>query len=236
MTGVHLGAYGRDLMPRLTLRDLLDELARVPGDLQFRLSSIEPMDCGLEIVDLVARSGRFAPHFHLPLQHASDRILNLMQRSYTLEAYRRLVGSIRERLPQAAIGCDVMAGFPGETDDDHATLLQYLPSSPLTHLHVFRYSDRPGTLASAMPGKVHGKTASDRAARLRTVGDALSRRFREAQLGSIRPGLTLDDGTVVATDNCLKVRIPTGLARNERVTVRIEAIAPEVRGRVVSAG
>ena len=122
----------------------------------FRVSSLEPMDCTPEIVALVARSGRFLPHFHLPLQHASDRMLAAMRRPYTLDDYRRLVDDIAARLPHASIGSDMIVGFPGETDDDFAANLGYLPSSPLTHLHVFPYSDRPGTEASAMGDKVHG--------------------------------------------------------------------------------
>jgi len=115
----------------------------------------------------------------------------------------------------------MIVGFPGETDDDFAANLAYLPASPLTHLHVFPYSDRPGTEASAMTRKVSGSVVRDRGARLREIGSALTRRFRDAQIGSVRPGLTLDDGTLVVTDNYLKVRIPAGLSRNERVNVRL---------------
>ena len=95
----------------------------------FRISSLEPMDCTPEIVDLVAASGgRFAPHFHLPLQHASDRMLGAMRRPYTLDDYRRLVDGIVERLPHASIGSDMIVGFPGETDDDFAANAAYLPA------------------------------------------------------------------------------------------------------------
>ena len=99
-------------------------LERLDVDVTFRISSLEPMDCTPEIVDLVARGGgRFAPHFHLPLQHASARMLSAMRRPYTLDYYRRLVDSIVERLPHAAIGSDMIVGFPGETDDDVAANL-----------------------------------------------------------------------------------------------------------------
>ena len=222
LTGVHLGSYGRDLRPRLSLVDLLRMLSDIAGDVTFRLSSLEPMDCTAEIVDLVAASGgRFAPHFHLPLQHASDRILSLMRRPYTLDSYRRLVDRITERIPHASIGSDVIAGFPGETDEDFERNTEYLPNSPLSHLHVFPYSDRPGTVASAMPAKVDGPAVRARGAHLRQIGAGLSRRFRQAQVGTIRPGLTIEDGTLVVTDNYLKVRVAPGLRRNERVAVRI---------------
>jgi threonylcarbamoyladenosine tRNA methylthiotransferase MtaB len=231
LTGVHLGSYGRDLLKRASLLELLTALDGSPGDVTFRISSLEPMDCPPAIVDLVARSGRFLPHFHLPLQHASDRMLLAMRRPYTLDEYRRLVDGIVSRLPHASIGADMIVGFPGETDDDFAANDRYLPASPLTHLHVFPYSDRPGTDASAMPGKVHGTVTRSRGAQLREIGALLSRRFRDAQMGAVRPGLTLEDGTLVVTDNYLKVRIPPGTGRNVRVRVRL---LPDGTGHLVS--
>jgi threonylcarbamoyladenosine tRNA methylthiotransferase MtaB len=222
LTGVHLGSYGRDLQPSSSLFELLCALQAADLDVTFRISSLEPMDCTREIVDLVTLSGgQFAPHFHLPLQHASDRMLSAMRRPYTLAYYRELVDSIVQRLPHASIGSDMIVGFPGETGEDFSENLAYLESSPLSHLHVFPYSDRPGTAASSMCGKIDGAIIRDRGARLRQIGTRLTNRFRDAQVGAVRPGLTLDDGTLVVTDNYLKVRIPAGFGRNERVTLRV---------------
>jgi len=221
VTGVHLGSYGRDLVPARSLLSLLQALDAVRGDVMFRVSSLEPMDCTPDIVEFISRSGRFQPHFHLPLQHASDRMLAAMRRPYTLAYYRGLVDGIVDRLPHASIGSDMIVGFPGETDADFAANLDYLPSSPLTHLHVFPYSDRPGTVASGMRDKVHGSTVRERATRLRDTGVGLSRRFPESQIGAVRPGLTLEDGTLVVTDNYLKVRIAPGIPRNTRGRVRL---------------
>jgi threonylcarbamoyladenosine tRNA methylthiotransferase MtaB len=221
LAGVHLGSYGRDLAPPASLFDLLCALDAIDRDVTFRVSSLEPMDCTTEIVNFVVRSGRFMPHFHLPLQHASDRLLAAMRRPYTLAHYRNLVDSIHARLPHASIGTDMIAGFPGETDDDFAANLEYLPSSPLTHLHVFPYSDRPGTEASTMSGRVHGAVIRDRGNQLRRIGADLAARFRASQSGTVRPGLTLEDGTLVVTDNYIKVRIAPGLPRNTRVLVQI---------------
>ena len=222
LTGVHLGSYGRDLDPPCSLLDLLVALDRLPVDVTYRVSSLEPMDCSPAIVDLVASSGgRFAPHFHLPLQHASDRILALMRRPYTLAYYARLLDSIAARLPHASIGSDMIVGFPGETEEDFAANLDYLPHSPLTHLHVFPYSDREGTEASRIRDKVDGLTIRTRGARLRAIGAELTERFHHSQVGTIRPGLTLEDGSLVVTDNYLKLRIPGGLRRNERVQVML---------------
>jgi threonylcarbamoyladenosine tRNA methylthiotransferase MtaB len=238
LTGVHLGSYGRDLESRRSLFELLCALGELPIDVTFRISSLEPMDCTPEIVDLVAESaGRFAPHFHLPLQHASDRMLTLMQRPYTLDYYCRLVECIIERMPHASIGSDVIVGFPGETEDDFFQNVAYLSGSPLSHLHVFPYSDRPGTVASAMREKVAGPIVRERGARIRAIAADLARRFRERQSGTTRPGLTLEDGTLVVTDNYLKVRIPPGRQRNERVSVVIDrGISLTSRGQDPPAG
>ena len=199
---------------------------------RFRISSLEPVDCSREVVDLVARCDSFAPHFHLPLQHASDRLLAAMRRPYTVEEYAALVDAIRARLPAASIGSDIIVGFPGERDEDFEELCGYLAQSPLTHLHVFPYSDRPGTVASSMSGKVPGGVIRARAARVRDIGHRLTSAFRATQLGSIHRALTIGDGAVAVTGNYLKVRIPPGCNRNEWVMVKIteagESMAAEM--------
>jgi threonylcarbamoyladenosine tRNA methylthiotransferase MtaB len=234
LVGVHLGSYGRDLGSSASLLSLAHALDRAPGGVTFRFGSLEPMDCPGDLVDLVARSGRFAPHFHLPLQHAVDRVLAAMRRPYTFARYRGLVDAVRERIPHAAIGADVIVGFPGETDADVDDAARMVGRLPLTALHVFPYSDRPGTEAASLTPKVAPAAVAARARRMRDVGDALHGRFVRSQVATERPGLTLDDGTVVLTDNFLKVRIPEGLPRNARVRVRIDAAEPELAGTVVA--
>ena len=232
LTGVHLGSYGRDLgagspvTPQATLTTLLRALDRHPSDVTFRISSLEPMDCPPEVVELVAGSGRFAPHFHLPLQHASDAMLRRMRRPYTLDHYRRVVDGVRDRLPHASIGSDLIAGFPGEREEDADRTLTYLSGSPLTYLHVFPYSPRAGTEAATLSNRVPGPPTRDRARALRSIGIDLSRRFRQAQVGGVRPGLTLEGGTPVLTDNYLKVAVPPGCGGNQRVKVRITTAEP----------
>ena len=223
LTGVHLGSYGRDLHPRSSLADLLQRLAEesYSDRVLFRISSLEPMDCVPAIVDLVAGAGCFAPHFHLPLQHASNRMLEAMGRPYTIEYYRALVDSIRSRIHHASIGSDIIVGFPGETDDDFVELSSYMASSPLTHVHVFPYSDRPGTRASTRRDKVPGAIVRDRARAIRETGQRLTTAFRASQVGSVHRGLTLEDGSLVVTGNYLKVRVPPGRSRNEWVNVRL---------------
>ena len=245
LTGVHLGSYGRDLGGSLTgllqilaargrERQLEAEGVRSRGtewgwgptsirnaDVRYRISSLEPMDCTREIVDLVAASDRFAHHFHLPLQHASNRMLAAMRRPYTVEQYAALVDDIRARVPDAAIGSDVIVGFPGETDADFEGLASYLAGSPLTHIHVFPYSDRPGTAASTMDGKVPGPVVRERGRRIREISERLASAFRDGQVGSVQRALTLEDGSLAVTGNYLKVRIPPGRARNEWIQLRI---------------
>jgi threonylcarbamoyladenosine tRNA methylthiotransferase MtaB len=256
LTGVHLGSYGRDLTPSASLIDLLRAVdnacsAKVPAEqcsakasaercagplrseLLFRISSLEPMDCSREIVDLVEGSTRFAPHFHLPLQHASNRVLRAMCRPYTIADYASLVTDIRARLPHASIGSDVIVGFPGETVGDFDHLAEYLERSPLTHIHVFPYSERPGTVASAMRDKVPGSIVRERARRIRVIGQRLVGRFRESQLGTVHQALTLDDGTIAVTGNYLKVRIPRGRERNEWIRLRIGGTASDLVGEIL---
>jgi threonylcarbamoyladenosine tRNA methylthiotransferase MtaB len=144
-----------------------------------------------------------------------------MRRPYTLDHYRRLVRGIVDRLPNASIGTDMIVGFPGESEKDFEANLEYLPQSPLTHLHVFPYSDREGTEASFRGSKVEAGVIRSRGTTLRAIGAELTRRFHESQRGAVRAGLTLEDGTLVVTDNYLKVRIPPGRDRNERVNVRL---------------
>jgi threonylcarbamoyladenosine tRNA methylthiotransferase MtaB len=235
LTGVHLGSYGRDLAPPSRLIDLLRALDQEAAalDVTFRLSSLEPMDCSDEIIDLVAASPRFAPHLHLPLQHASDRMLAAMRRAYTASRFRATTERARARMPDAAIGTDVIAGFPGETERDVSELESFLREISPAYLHVFPYSDRPGTAAFAMPAKVPAPVVRRRAERLRVVARELSARFADGQVGRERAALTLDDGAMALTDNYLKLRIARGRARNERVRVRIIPGRP-LRGEVVA--
>jgi threonylcarbamoyladenosine tRNA methylthiotransferase MtaB len=230
LTGVHLGSYGRDLGDRSSLLSLARLLAEWPADVLFRLSSLEPMDCSDELVDLVASSPRLAPHFHLPLQHASDGMLAAMRRPYSLAYYESLVDRIRTRMPHASIGSDVIVGFPGETDAQATVLLEYLNRSPLTHVHVFPYSHRPGTEASALGAVPAPPIVQQRAAALRAASERLARAFRTAQAGSVRRALVVDDGTAAVTDNYLRLALDAPRQRNEWIDVEVvDGFAGRVR-------
>jgi threonylcarbamoyladenosine tRNA methylthiotransferase MtaB len=221
LTGVHLGAYGRELEPQASLAGLIRALGRHPADVRFRLSAVEPMDFGEDVIDALADSGRFARHFHLPLQHASDRILRAMGRPYTLDRYSATLTRLCDTFPDAAVGADVIVGFPGETEDDFEACAAYLTSSPLAYVHVFPFSPRPGTRAATLDGRLRGEEVRARVHRLREIGAQLWRQFRQRFAGSERDGLTIEDGSTVLTDNYLRVKIPAGRRRNERVRVRV---------------
>jgi threonylcarbamoyladenosine tRNA methylthiotransferase MtaB len=219
LTGVHLGSYGRDLPQPSTLTVLLRHLAEWPDDVLFRVSSLEPMDCTPEMVTLAASSPRLAPHFHLPLQHGANAMLRAMRRPYTATYYAELVHRIARLMPHASIGSDIIVGFPGETEAQFDESLAVLCDLPLSHLHVFPYSDRPGTEASARHPKVDGLTIRDRARRVREIGAEMTRRFRSSQVGAVRRALVVDDGWSAVTDNYVKVRLTRQAERNTWVNV-----------------
>jgi threonylcarbamoyladenosine tRNA methylthiotransferase MtaB len=221
LTGVHLGSYGRDLPQPSSLSALLRHLVEWPDDVLFRVSSLEPMDCTRDLVALAAGSPKLAPHFHLPLQHGADTMLRAMRRPYTTAYYQDLVAHIVSVMPHASIGSDVIVGFPGETDDLFGEGLSALRDLPLSHLHVFPYSDRPGTEASRLHSKVDGAVIRDRGRRVRELGAEMTRRFRLAQKGTIRRALVVDDGWSAVTDNYVKVRLEERLERNTWVRVTL---------------
>ena len=222
LCGVHLGSYGKDLGRGSSLVELVRMLGEWPADVLFRVSSLEPMDCGPQLVAAMAASPRIAPHLHLPLQHGDDTMLREMRRPYTAGYYEGLVTGIAAAIPDVSIGTDVIAGFPGETDAQADALATLLERLPLSHLHVFPYSDRPGTEASRLPDKVEGPVIRARAARLRAIGEQLSTRFRASQLGIVRRALVVDDGSSVVTDNYLKLSLDQPRTRNEWVGVLVE--------------
>jgi threonylcarbamoyladenosine tRNA methylthiotransferase MtaB len=211
LSGINLGAYGRDFSPRVELvsvvRRILDETSLE----QLRFSSIEPQDVTEDFIALVASSARIAPHFHVPLQSGSDNILKAMHRWYRAQHYAERIRLIRRLIPHAGIGADVIVGFPGETEADFNATRELIEALPFTYLHVFSFSARPGTGAESLPGKVNENTIHERARILRAIGRAKSAEFRKSQAGSAVRALTLarrgPGYTEALTGNYLKVRI-----------------------------
>ena len=212
LTGIHLGMWGRDTGEG-DLADLLAALAGVDEVARFRLSSTEPMEVDDRVLAVMAAAEqRFAEHFHLPLQSGSDTVLRRMNRPYRTADYADRLHAIRERFPDAAIGADVIVGFPGETDDEFAQTVVFVAGLPLTYLHVFAYSDRPGTRASAMRSKVIPETISARSADLRALGARKNDEFQAGFAGRVLRALVLhqraDDGRLVSlTGNYMEVLV-----------------------------
>ena len=219
-SGIHLGTYGRDLSQKTSLHELICRVLEIPGLERARLSSIEPLELVPEIIDLVADQPRLAHHFHVPLQSGSARILRAMRRPYSPEYYADLVGRIRHRVPDAAIGADVMVGFPGEMDDDFSATFRLIEDSPLTYLHVFPYSSRPGTVAAGLPHAIPEQVSRLRARGLRNLAAQKNEEFRRQMIGQEIDVLTLEDGSAISS-NFVRVSVPADSPSNEWIRVRV---------------
>jgi len=198
LTGVNLGDFGLQGPERQRVEDftqLVRALDAVEGIARFRISSCEPNLLTDEIIQTVAASRRFMPHFHLPLQSGSDKILGLMRRRYRRALYAERVARIKDLMPQAGIGVDVIVGFPGETEGDFLETYQFLNELPVSYLHVFPYSERANTLAPSLPGRVPERLRSERTTQLRSLSEKKKRAFYEAHRSLETDVLFEDDVT-----------------------------------------
>lgn len=230
LTGINLGRWGRERgfdsgrgLLRLAglLRILLDET----GVELLRLSSVEPMDLSDEMLALMAAEPRIAKHVHAPLQSGSDAVLKRMKRKYRTRHYEDRLLRARALMPDAAFGADVMTGFPGETEAEFAETLAFVERLPFTYLHVFTYSERPGT-AAAGHAQVPWQLRKERTRRLRELGAAKNLRFRNRMLGRPLRAVTLDNGTAL-TENYLQVELAQPRPANEWVTVTAGALTAQ---------
>jgi threonylcarbamoyladenosine tRNA methylthiotransferase MtaB len=233
LTGVNLGDFGLQNGERVNkFIDLVKALDEVEGIDRIRISSIEPNLLTDEIIEFVATSKRFVPHFHIPLQSGSDKILGLMRRRYKRELYINRVARIKALMPDCCIGVDVIVGFPGETREDFIDTYNFLNGLDISYLHVFTYSERENTLAAEMGGEVPGSTRAERSKMLHILSDKKRRSFYESQLGSI--GQVLFEGDIKEgymhgfTRNYVKVKAKYDpILVNELRTVTLTAIAPD---------
>ena len=226
LSGINLGRYGRDLSPRMTFLDLIERILQETSIRRLRISSIEPMDVGGRLISLAACEPRIARHFHIPLQSGSDRVLRRMNRRYWASQYAERLLEIRERIPDAALGADVMVGFPGETEAEHAESLRFIESLPFTYLHIFPYSMRPGTRAAAMEFQVPKSFAQRRSREIRELMAKKREAFLAAQVGRSLSVVTLDDiegdARLALSSNFLKVALPhAALAPRQLFDVRV---------------
>jgi threonylcarbamoyladenosine tRNA methylthiotransferase MtaB len=183
ITGVHMGTYGKDIRRKSTLADILEQVHPIEGIERIRFSSIEPMNFPDDLVDRMVGLPKCMPHFHLPLQSGSDKILNRMRRQYTTAGYTRLVEKLRLAIPEVAVTTDVMVGFPGETDVDFEDSLQFVEEMGFSQLHVFRYSPRQGTAAAEYPNQTPPHVSAERSKAMIELGKGLRNKFRRRMLG-----------------------------------------------------
>jgi threonylcarbamoyladenosine tRNA methylthiotransferase MtaB len=242
LTGINVACWGRDLPQPKELPDLLDALVRVPDLERVRLSSLEPQYLTPAWCDRMAENRLLCRHFHLPLQSGDDAILRRMGRNSTRAMYAELIRTIRSRMPDAAIGCDLMVGFPGETEEHFARTEAFLAGLPLAYLHVFSYSPRPDTPALRLGTAPAPLVRKERSRRLRALDRGLRSRFAQEQQGSIQtvlPERKAGEGHCQGlTGNYLRIRFPWPHplpARGRLPLVRIEGVAREglLEGRPV---
>jgi threonylcarbamoyladenosine tRNA methylthiotransferase MtaB len=235
ISGINLGRWGRDLRERTTrsatfeylIRKILSETAIE----KLRISSVEPMDWSDAVIQLMASSPRIAKHAHVPMQSGSDRVLRLMHRKYRPWHYRDKISRIRSAMPNAAIGADVMVGFPGETEADFEATRRMIEELPLTYLHVFTYSSRPGTPSATMPAQVPVHVARERNEILRDLSAQKRLAFMKMFVGESVEAITLRsfDGeyTEALTDNYLKLRLKGKYEANRKVLATVKFVNNE---------
>lgn len=232
LTGVNTGDWGRGLDTGQKFFDLVKALDNVEGLRRVRISSIEPNLITDEILEYITSGDKFMPHFHIPLQSGCDDILRAMKRRYLTPLYRSRIEKIKELMPHACIGADVIVGFPGETEANFEETYRFISSLEVSYLHVFTYSERENTPAWSMAGSVPGKVRAKRSKVLHLLGGRKKAAFYRSQLGSVRPVLFESenkDGMISGfTDNYVKVRLPweDGLANTIR-NVRLDGADAE---------
>ena len=240
VTGIHVGRYGLDLSENCNIVGLLDRLCQEFSSIRFRLSSIEPLEIGTELLHLMTQAKNLMPHLHIPLQSGDNEVLKRMNRRYTREQFREVVDKCRTTVPDAAIGFDVMVGFPGETDSMFEHTRELIDSTDCTYLHVFPFSKRPGTRAAGFDHQITGDVKQRRVEILRTLGREKSSTFYRRYLNSKRDALLetekLSGNTLKGyTDNYIPVvtTLPRKLPVAPVVVELIELSGTTVKARIV---
>jgi threonylcarbamoyladenosine tRNA methylthiotransferase MtaB len=228
ISGINLGRWGRDLDRPLRFEDMVREILGQTDLEKLRISSVEPMDWSDELIRMMAGSTRIAKHAHVPLQSGSDRVLRAMHRKYRPWHYREKLEHIRAAMPTAAIGADVMVGFPGESETDFEETRRLIEELPFTYLHVFTYSSRPGTPAAGQRDQVPVHIARERNRILRDLAAAKKFAFMQAFVGKTVDAITLNvfdgESTEALTDNYLKLRLRGLHEANRWLKAQVERV------------
>ena len=223
LSGINLGRWGREPGSTTRLAGLIRRLLDATAIERLRLSSVEPMDWSDDLLGLVASEPRIAKHVHAPLQSGSDSVLRRMHRKYRPRHYEERILKARALMPDAAIGADVMTGFPGETAKEFEESRSFIESLPFTYLHVFTYSERPGTPAAAVPDQVPFEIRKERNRILRELAARKNLEFRRRMIGRTLSLVTLSEGAL--SDNFLKVELASPRPANQLIDVRIGSIS-----------
>jgi threonylcarbamoyladenosine tRNA methylthiotransferase MtaB len=226
LSGINLGRWGRDLPGGLRFIDLLRAILRESAVRRLRISSVEPMDWSQELLELVAAEPRIAKHVHLPLQSGSDTVLKRMFRKYRTRHYASRLALAYSLMPDAAIGADVMTGFPGETAEEFSETRDFIQRHPFTYLHVFTYSERPGTMAAEQGTPVAIPIRQQRTQILRDLSDQKNLAFRRRMIGQTLSAVTLEQRGTALTSNFLKVEMAARREPNQLVDLTIAAVTP----------
>jgi threonylcarbamoyladenosine tRNA methylthiotransferase MtaB len=224
LSGINLGRWGRDLPGGIRFVDLLRAILRETPIRRLRISSVEPMDWSAELFEFVANEPRIARHVHLPLQSGSDAVLKRMFRKYRTRHYATRLEIARRLMPDAAIGADVMTGFPGETDAEFEETVRFIEQQPFTYLHVFTYSERPGTQAPGQGTSVPMAIRRERTHLLRELSDRKNIEFRRRMIGARLPVVTLEQRGMALTSNFLKVEMREIREPNQLVDLDVGSV------------
>lgn len=231
LTGIHTGAYGRDLGDGINLAGLLRGLSVIPGLSRIRLSSIEPNDITPELVDTLSSMYNFCRHLHVPLQSGDDTILQRMGRGYSAWDFARLVNVLKENLPGLGLTTDVMVGFPGETEENFDNTFKFVQAQPFTGMHVFKFSPRKGTPAASFDDQVEARLKESRSRKLIRLSEDMARRFAKLHLGLVlevlveKPLTGQDNLYEGLTDSYIRVVFPgSEEMRGDMVRVRAEKL------------
>jgi threonylcarbamoyladenosine tRNA methylthiotransferase MtaB len=227
LTGVNVGDYGQKI--GTSLLSLLECMEQIEGLERVRISSIEPNLVSSELVRFIRDSDKICHHFHIPLQSGNDDILKLMRRRYLTSYYRGVIETIKDEIPDAGIGADVIVGFPGESESHFETTYCFLVELPLSYLHVFTYSERPNTLAATLPGSIKAAERARRSEMLRILSAKKRRQFYENFIGRtvrvLLEGTVEGDFRVGHTSNYIRVGVPAdSAAENEIIDVKITVV------------
>lgn len=227
LTGIHLGAYGKDFKDGTSLYDAAKTVLELPGLRRLRLSSLESIELSKELLDLIKNHPKFSHHLHLPLQAGSDEVLKKMNRHYNRDEFTSLIKNVKESVPGVAISTDVIVGFPGETEEMFAESLEYIKTLGFARMHVFPYSPRTGTPAAKMPDQVPEPVKKDRVHRLQALAKEMAEDFHSQYLGTVQEVLfeTNNDGiTDGLTDTYIRVYTDDEVETGELYKVRLEKL------------